>query len=252
MEKDEVDLVVDVGNTRMKMGLFRNGRLLRSAVAPHGDRRAVSDLLAQRQVARIGLGSVAAGDPPFREFLGTFAPVTDIVPGGPSPVPTRYRTPATLGVDRMANAVAVAALFPRRAALAIDLGTCITCDFVDALSVHQGGSISPGMTMRSRAMHAYSAALPEVVPPDAVPLLGLDTPESLASGIHHGVLAELHTIIARLKQQHPDLAVVLTGGDAPRFAKALKSGIFAHPFLTLLGLHAILHHHPRGGSVAHS
>lgn len=248
MGKDAVELVVDVGNTRMKLGIFLRGRLVQHGAAPHGDRATVKRMIAGRPVDRIAVGSVASGDPSFLEFMGTIAPVTMILPGHPAPVRTRYLTPATLGVDRSANAVGVASLFPDRAALAIDLGTCITIDLVDELAVHQGGSISPGMLMRSRAMHAYSAALPEVSPPDPPPVLGLDTPQSLASGIHYGVLAELIASIAEHRQQHPDLAVVLTGGDAPRFVKALKSGIFAHPFLTLLGLHVILHHQPLGGS----
>ncbi|MBK8582125.1 MAG: type III pantothenate kinase [Flavobacteriales bacterium] len=249
MEQEAVDLVVDVGNTRMKMGLFLRGKLLKRAAAPHGDRAEVARFLGGHGAARIALGSVAKVDPPFLAFLEGLAPVTVILPGSPTPVQTRYSTPETLGVDRMANAVGVAVLFPTRPALAIDLGTCITYDLVDALAVHHGGAISPGMAMRAKAMHAYSAALPEVLPPENPPLLGLDTPQSLAAGIHFGICAEMRAIIAELGQQQPGMAVVLTGGDAPRFAKAMKSGIFAHPSLTLIGLHAILHHHPRRGFV---
>lgn len=248
MEHIAVELVLDVGNTRMKLGLFQQGRLIHRAFATHGGRAEVLQFLGAHRPAHIAVGSVAKIDGSFHAFLEHIAPVMQILPGTPSPVVTRYATPDTLGVDRMANAVGAALLFPERPALVIDLGTCITYDLVDALAVHQGGAISPGMTMRAKAMHAYSAALPEVMPPENPPFPGLDTPQCLSAGIHFGICSEMRGIIADLAQQHPGLVVVLTGGDAPRFVKALKSGIFAHPTLTLIGLHGILHHHSRYGT----
>jgi type III pantothenate kinase len=91
-------------------------------------------------------------------------------------------------------------------------------------------------------MNAYSARLPLVEPPADAALMGTDTTTSLASGVHHGIVHELEGFIDRLEHHYPGIAVVLTGGDGLRFARALKSGIFAHPFLTLEGLHAILLH----------
>ena len=238
------DLVVDVGNSRMKMALFRTGRLAARAVAPHGDVDALVRFLADKWLGRIVIGSVAARDEKFLGALGGMAPLTEISGDSPSPVRTLYATRETFGVDRLANIAGGALLFPERSVLVIDLGTCITYDLVDELAVHQGGLISPGMRMRSRAMHAYSARLPEVEPGERTPLLGTDTASSIAAGVHYGLLMELQGHIAVFRQQHPGLAVVLTGGDAPRYAGALKSGIFAHPTLTLIGLHALSHFHP--------
>ena len=238
------ELVIDVGNSRMKMGLFAAGRVVARATAPHSDIPAVERFLAERRLVRTAIGSVAAKDEELLEALRKKAPVMEISGSSPSPVSSRYTTLKTLGVDRLANIAGAASLFPRRAVLAIDLGTCITYDLVDELAVHQGGIISPGMRMRSRAMHAYSARLPEVEPTDDPPLLGTDTASSLMAGVHHGLLMELHGHITFFRQQRPGLAVVLTGGDALRYVRALKSGIFAHPTLTLIGLHALLHFHP--------
>jgi type III pantothenate kinase len=156
---------------------------------------------------------------------------------------TAYRTPVTLGVDRLANALGAVSLFPGRAVIAVDLGTCITYDVVDAEGCYAGGLITPGMRMRAKAMNAYSARLPLVRPTGEPPLIGTDTEGSLLAGVHHGVRAELQGLIADLGQGSHRCAVVLTGGDAPRFTKALKSGIFADPLLTLRGLHALLIHH---------
>lgn len=246
------DLVVDVGNSRMKCGLFHLGRLVASSYMAHGDADRLAKWLHGVKLHRIALGTVASPDANFLEKLRAWAPVKEITGASPAPIRSLYGTPLTLGVDRLANAVAVASLFPDRSALAIDLGSCITYDLVDGLTVYRGGVISPGMHMRARALHAYSARLPEVLPQEESIFPGTDTNTSLAAGIHHGLRFELEGMIDAFRQQHPGLAVVLTGGDAPRFAKALKSGIFAHPSLTLIGLYALLHFDPNGDLVAPS
>ncbi|HMN04784.1 MAG TPA: type III pantothenate kinase [Flavobacteriales bacterium] len=241
-EHDGPELVLDVGNSSMKAGLFAGHRLQAVRQMPHGDMPGVRDLLGGRRPARCIMGSVAATDEPFLKALGELAPVTVIRGDSPSPVPSVYATKATLGVDRLANVAAAAALFPGRPVLAIDLGTCITHDLIDAQGIHRGGIIAPGLRMRAKAMHAFSARLPQVEPPEDPVLPGTDTRSSLAAGVHYGVLMELQGYIGLFQQQFPRLAVVLTGGDAVRAARALKCGIFAHPALTLLGLHALAHH----------
>lgn len=249
---DPVELVIDVGNSRMKMGLFAHGRLVDRSTAALSDTSAVVKFLLGRRPTRVAIGSVAKADDEFVHALESIAPVTLITGASPSPVRSLYTTPHTLGVDRLANIAGAAAIFPRRSVLAIDLGTCITYDLVGELAVHRGGLISPGLRMRAKAMHAYSARLPEVDPSENTSLLGTDTITSLAAGIHHGALMELKGLIHEFRQQHRGLAVVLTGGDAIRAVRALKSGIFAHPTLTLIGLHALLHHEPdRSPAVPH-
>ncbi|MBL8002174.1 MAG: type III pantothenate kinase [Flavobacteriales bacterium] len=237
------DLVLDAGNTRMKAALFHGGGTLRWTTLANGDLAGLRAWAGERSVQSIALGSVAAPDPAFEAALGEWAPLTVLSGTSPAPVRNAYGSPLTLGVDRLANAMGAWSLFPQRAVIAVDLGTCITYDAVDASGTYRGGLIAPGMTMRARAMNAYSARLP-LVRPEAVPaLLGTDTTGSLLAGVHHGVRAELVTLLHDLGHEMPGAAVVLTGGDALRFSRALKSGIFADPLLTLRGLHAILQHH---------
>jgi type III pantothenate kinase len=208
----------------------------------------LADWLAHSRPTHVVIGSVGRPDYGFMHELGRIAPVVEA--RGDMPLGTLYATPGTLGVDRLANAVGARAMFPGRPVLVFDLGTCITADLVDTGGTHLGGTISPGLRMRARAMHAYSARLPEVQPPELVPLVGRDTDQSLASGIVHGIRWELAGMIAETAYEHPGLAVVLTGGDAPRFMRALKSGIFADPLLTLRGLHGILQHTLADGTAA--
>lgn len=241
------ELVLDVGNSRMKMALFRNGHAVAHAAAMAGDRHAVEQFVGNNAINHIALGSVAAPDASFADFLRTSAPLTEITGTSPSPVRSLYDTPATFGVDRLANVAGVAAFLPGRAVLAIDLGTCVTYDLVDELAVHHGGIISPGLRMRARAMHAYSARLPLVEPVRPGPLPGTGTATSLAAGTFHGLIMEVGGFITHFRRHHHRLAVVLTGGDALLAARELKSGIFVHPLLTLIGLHALSHFHPAPG-----
>lgn len=242
MEPLPCDLVLDRGNSRLKVALFGPFGAVRRTVLAPGDLAALRHWLGADRPQGIVLGSVAAADPGLEQGLADLAPLLVVDGSTPAPVRTDYTTPLTLGVDRLANAVGAMSLFPGRAVIAIDLGTCITYDLVDQEGVYRGGLITPGMTMRARAMHAYSARLPLVGPGPAPRLVGRSTTESLEAGVHHGVWGELRALIDALVHEMPGAVVVLTGGDALRFARALKSGIFADPLLTLSGLHALLLH----------
>ncbi len=256
-DQPTIDLVVDIGNSRVKLALFHGDRVLRFARIDRLDAHVLRGFLGADRPTHIAAASVGVPIGPLLPVLATHGPVVELTGSSSAPLPNAYASPGTLGVDRLANAAALHALFPGRPALAIDLGTCITYDLVLPGSGFVGGAISPGPRMRGQAMHRYSARLPLVEDPGRPALVGTDTPGGLASGIHHGVRFELAGMIGELGQQHPGLAVVLTGGAAPAYAAALKSGIFADPLLTLRGLHALLahhRHHPRdpgcGGAAA--
>ncbi len=238
-----LDLVLDVGNSRTKLALFSGSDVVRHTVAANGDNADVLAFLGEERPAAIALGSVAAPDAAHVQALGKIAPVLVFNGNSPAPIKNAYGTPITLGADRLANVVAAVQRFPARAVLAIDLGTCITYDVCEADGTYVGGAISPGLFMRARAMHEYSARLPLVDPQPMPKSLGTSTATALEAGLHFGILGELQGSIQRYGKDRPGLAVLLTGGDAPRFSRALESGIFALPFLTLEGYHALLVHH---------
>jgi type III pantothenate kinase len=237
-----MELIIDVGNTRVKMAQFEGGRPVRVERYPHLGIGAVRTFLEGRVPQRIGVASVGVDIASAAGELGGLAPVTLIDAQSPLPIRSAYDTPLTLGIDRAANAVAAHRRFPGRAVLAIDAGSCITYDLVDADGVFQGGAISPGLQMRVRCMHAYSARLPMVALDGPHPLIARSTEDALRSGVLHGTLGELRAMIEAFVSGAPDAAVVITGGDGLWAARALKSGIFAVPWLTLEGLHEILRH----------
>lgn len=236
------DLIIDLGNTRAKVARYQGGALQRALVVERPDPHALVPLFPDLPPERIGIGASGPLDPALLGALEAWAPVVLLNGASAAPLVNTYGTPTTLGVDRLANAVAARNMFAGRPVLAVDAGTCITYDLVDAEGRYLGGAISPGLAMRVRAMHAYSARLPLVELPAEPPRLGTTTAEALQSGVVFGALGELEGYLRVWRQQYVDLVVVLTGGDGLRMVRGLKNGIFAHPTLTLDGLHALLEH----------
>ncbi|AUS04542.1 type III pantothenate kinase [Pseudotamlana carrageenivorans] len=151
-----------------------------------------------------------------------------------------YATPNTLGVDRIALVCAAVKRFSNKNVLIIDAGTCITYDFISAESRYLGGAISPGLSMRYKALNNLTAKLPllELTIPER--LIGNSTAASIHSGVVHGVLHEIDGTISSYKNKYSDLTVILTGGDTKFLSKQLKSSIFAHSNFLLEGLNYIL------------
>ena len=188
----------------------------------------------------IGYASVGRDDEDFLDYLNTVGQFVRITSRSRLPLDTSYQSRETLGVDRIANAVAVHSAASGSSALAIDTGTCLTYDMVTGNGVHLGGAISPGIDLRGHAMNDYSAHLPMVKPSVQPRWLGRDTISSLESGVFNGIVAEMDGFIDHFRTEYPDLYVCITGGDAFTFQEVTKNTIFADPFLTLRGIHEIL------------
>ena len=235
-------LVADIGNSFSKIALFREQELVRFERMEVLTQEEIKIFLDGITPNTIGIASVGDRDVVIAPSFRPFGDPVFISSMSALPISTVYGSRDTLGVDRIANAVAIRTLAAGRAALAIDTGTCLTYDFVSAEGVHQGGAISPGIRLRAMSMYEHSARLPYVLPREVPALIGGDTESSMASGIYNGVIAEIEGVLARYRTDQPDLYVVITGGDALSFQRAIKSAIFADPLLTLKGIYEILLH----------
>ncbi|MEO0896031.1 MAG: type III pantothenate kinase [Bacteroidota bacterium] len=159
------------------------------------------------------------------------------------PIENLYATPHTLGADRIVAVIGAQSLIKQGAVLVIDAGTAITYDYANALSQYQGGGIAPGMSMRFRALHEFTARLPLIEASEDLPLVGQSTAASIRSGVQNGVLAEVNGIIQQYEnQQNGEFFVFLTGGDAAFFEKRLKNINFASSNLIHFGIYRILSH----------
>ncbi len=161
------------------------------------------------------------------------------------PFSNEYSSKETLGMDRIAAIAGAYSRFPSKPILVIDAGTAITYDFLTADARYLGGAISPGVQMRYRSLHEFTARLPLLQSSESAvstELIGHDTVNSIHSGVLNGTASEIAGQIERFRHQYPECLVFLTGGDAPLFDGSFKSEIFAAPNLVLEGLNTILNY----------
>jgi len=158
----------------------------------------------------------------------------------PVPIMNRYRTPETLGTDRLAAVVGASSLRPGKDLLIIDAGTCITYEVIDARGNYWGGNIAPGMQMRLRALHEFTARLPLVEAEGEVPGMGYDTETAIRSGVLRGMKYEIEGYIKSMRAKFPHLEVFLTGGNRINFDTNIKNLIFTDKYIVPRGLNKIL------------
>jgi len=231
---------IDIGNTFVKLGLFEGNNLVQAfeGLSP----AEVLDHWKRFPITSAILSSVGQTTDGWTEALTQYTErIIVLQPGLPVPLVNRYQTPETLGADRIAASVGAKSLYPTEPCLAIDMGTCITYDYVDQDHQYWGGSISPGLRMRLKAMHTFTARLPLLEPTETEPeLTGRNTREAMLSGAIFGMAAELNGIIESYRQKVPGLRIVGCGGDAAYFERRIKAPIFVVSKLVLIGLNRIL------------
>lgn len=235
-----MNLVVDVGNTAVKVGVFKDKSLLFSDTYLSSN---INDLLKNLQNFPIDAGilsAVSSVDPKLLNYLNSLKRYIQLDANTPLPIKNNYKSPTTLGADRLSNAVGAADLYPSKPVLVMDAGTCLKFDFVHPADGYLGGSIGPGLWMRYKSLNYYTAALPLLEPIEFADLIGSDTKSSIHSGVLNGMISEINGMIEQYLNQFPDLVVVITGGDHQYFLNSLKTYIFAAPNLTLIGLEVIL------------
>lgn len=238
-----MNLVVDIGNTLLKLAVFDGGRLVAQQCVGELREETFAGLLGGARAARAVVASTRGEAPAIVEAVRRHTDyLLEFTPATPVPIGNAYLTPATLGRDRLAAAVGAATLYPGRNALIVDFGTAVTLDFVSADGVFRGGCISPGMAMRFRALHEYTAALPLCDATDSAELLGRTTDEAVRLGVMNSLAFEIEGYIARMQGEIEDLCVIFTGGDTNFFAKRIKNTIFANCNLVFCGLNRILEH----------
>lgn len=242
-----MNLVIDLGNTFYKLAIFRGDKIVASGAFRKKDIKSAKQfLLKQHNINAAILSSVVNDSPKIGSVLKgiknkiVFSSQTEI------PLKNLYKSPKTLGNDRLAGAVGAHEKFPKRNVLVIDSGTCIKYDFITAKGEYLGGGISPGIEMRFKALHQFTDRLPLIKPDyNYNVLIGKTSENSILSGVLNGAVAEVDGIINRYKKQYSGLKVVITGGNSGFFEKQLKNSIFADPFLVLKGLNAILNYNAK-------
>ena len=182
-----MNIAVDFGNTIAKVAIFRERVLQDKHFFP--DSASLQVYLRHSPAENIIVSSVSFSS---LEIL-SWAPVSGkkiILSATLSlPVKLKYKTPDTLGVDRIAAVCGALEIYPDQNCLIIDAGTCITFDLLDREGNYWGGAISPGVSLRFEAMHKFTAKLPLAKAVGEPPLVGDSTESCLQSGVINGVKA---------------------------------------------------------------
>ena len=233
-------LVIDIGNTFIKIGLFQNDKLKEHFVVKH-DRflTEIQNIIQKNTPKSAVLAAVRKISKGNLESLQKLLPCTILTQQSKFPFVNTYATPQTLGIDRIAVSAAATFDFPNQNVLIIDAGTCITYDFVTDHGKYLGGAIAPGVNSRYKSLHDYTANLPLLEKQIPDHFIGDSTAQSIHSGVVNGITREIDGVIEQYQSHYKKLTVVLTGGDAEFLAKQLKSSIFVRPYFLLEGLYKL-------------
>ncbi|MEI6749906.1 MAG: type III pantothenate kinase [Bacteroidales bacterium] len=236
-----MNLAIDIGNTLVKLAVFEKGQMTALQTFEEISTGKLERFISSHQgITSSIIATVKDFPDEIKEYLqeNTHFILFDIK--AKLPITSTYNTPETLGVDRLAAAVAAHSIMPSETLLIISAGTAITYDVVSAGGIHYGGAISPGLLMRFKALHNFTGRLPLMDQITDTALIGQSTADSILSGVLNGALAEVDGMIEKYSLQYPGLKTILSGGDNKYFDKRLKNKTFAIPNLALTGLNIIL------------
>ena len=236
-----MNLVVDIGNTLIKVAVV--------------ERDEVVYMQQAESIEEVDLVTLCERFPSLRRAIvaSTAFPTADVAvllrdkgfdvlemtSLTPVPIGNIYQSPETLGVDRLAAAVAAVEVMGCRDCLVVDFGTAITIDLVED-GIYRGGNISPGVRTRFRALHDYTGRLPECSPTDEKLEYGSTTRQAIEQGVMQGITYEIEGYISHFSAQNVKISLIFTGGDAKYFVKRIKNAIFANCELVICGLNRIL------------
>ena len=237
-----VNVVIDQGNSSVKIALFRGQHPEKVHSSLEWDEDSIKTLITAYPVDSAIYSSVAAADADQEkiDFLRRLVKHLCVFDADtPIPVQIGYKTPRTLGRDRIAGIIGASVQAPGRTISVIDAGTAVTYDLLEN-NTFLGGNISPGLRIRLQSLHDYTSRLPQVFPEGDCPPIGYDTTTSIRAGVIWGLVYEIEQYMENWRAIYPDILFFLTGGDAFLLSAKLKSTIFADKNLVLKGLNRIL------------
>jgi type III pantothenate kinase len=229
----------DFGNTRLKAAIFENDNFSAEIVLPNDESATIEKLLEDHAPQKTILSSVIEHNIEIENLLSAKTAFHKLSHLTKANFTTPVGKPESIGADRLALSAAAVHFFPGKNNLVVGLGSCITYNFINQYGEFIGGSISPGMEMRFKAMQVFTAKLPLVQKDWNFPIIGYDTKTNMQSGVIAGITYEIDGFIDEYARKYGNFNAVLTGGDTSYFAGQLKNKIFADPYFLFKGLYAL-------------
>ena len=243
------NLIVDEGNTLCKIAVVENNEVVCESCTPEFDMAVATQLVEQFAVQRAIVASTRGGGARICAALSDQVErVLQCTSQTEMPIAIRYSSRQTLGVDRIAVAVWVVRGMGINDALVVDMGSAITFDVVEG-GAFKGGNISPGVAMRFRALHEFTANLPLCERCEVTKNFGSSTREAIEQGVMQGVLHEIEGYRGAIFEKNRENCIIFCGGDAECFVNRIKNAIFAGRNLMFLGLNEILEYNVCKGNI---
>jgi type III pantothenate kinase len=238
------DIVVDVGNSRIKWGRCATTAVESIASLLHDAPQDWQDAFQRWNLTGRRIWIVAGVNPKqrdsFMDWLTRQGQSVHLLESpGLLPLAVRLERPDHVGIDRLLNAVAANSRRPAETpAVLVDAGSAVTVDWLDESGGFCGGAILPGLRLMTQALHNYTALLPLVHITASCPELpAVSTRAAVEAGVYWTAAGGVNTLIARLAGRSKKApAVFLAGGDAPLLAPALSADVQVWPEITLEGI----------------
>ena len=235
-----MNLALDIGNSFLKAGIFKNNNLINYCEFNREYYSNIKSILDKTPITHSIASNVSESNNQLIELLSKKTNLIKFNSSLKLPFKNRYQTKNTLGKDRIALVSNASKEYPKENVLLIDLGSCITFDFLNSKNEYLGGSISPGLSMRYRSLNSYTANLPLINPKEIDYFIGRNTEDSIHSGIINGIVGELNSTIDKYKSQFKEIRIILTGGDSKFLFNRIKNSIFANSNFLILGLNFLI------------
>ena len=235
-----MNLIIDIGNSFTKVYLYSNGVPKFFKIINNLDELKNSIVLYFKEISHVIVSDVKRDK--IENVLSMFkGKLIFLVKECSFPFKSRYKTMNSLGEDRIALVNSAFKKFPNENVLIIDLGTCITYDFLVEKGEYLGGLISPGFEMRYKSLNFYTANLPLIKKIEVRDnVIGDSTQTSIQSGVYFGIINEINSNINLFSKNYKNLKVIITGGNSKILSKKIKNTIFADQYFLADGLNYLL------------
>jgi type III pantothenate kinase len=233
-----LNLTIDIGNTRTKLGIFEDDHLISHYVLEEID---MDVLILKYKIKSCIIATSGKENEAIKTFLNQKNIPFKQIDKTNIPISIdHYKSAETLGQDRILSCIGARSIETNADVMVITAGTCITYNILTAKNDFLGGAISPGLAMRFAAMHQFTDKLPEIKFTNQNPTyIGNTTNTSMESGAIIGAVGEIDNFIRLYQTDFPHIKVFLTGGDAEFLKTKINNKIFADEHLVLKGLNAL-------------
>jgi len=240
-----MNLVLDIGNTSAKAAIYKGHSLVKKERLETFSRASLESFLGKIQPAKAIISSVTTGPADVISVVReSIKEVHNLTWRSEYPFKIRYSTPDTLGVDRLAAAAGALLKYGGHDLLVIDAGSAVTFDIV-AGGEYLGGSISPGLAMRLRALHEFTGKLPLAELSDSFSFPGTSTLDAIAGGVVMGLVFEINEYIRTFEKRYNALIAVITGGDGEKLSSLTDRRVICNPDLVSDGLNYLLEYNAK-------